>query len=47
MDFDKIVAKYPGDRYQAHLGLLWLLFSGKPFYYFKCKIISYTILDIL
>ena len=22
MDFDKIVAKYPGERYQAHLGLL-------------------------
>ena len=22
MDFDQIVAKYPGERYQAHLGLL-------------------------
>ena len=24
MDFDQIVAKYPGERYQAHLGLLYL-----------------------
>ena len=23
MDFDQIVAKYPGERYQAHLGLLF------------------------
>ena len=22
MDFDQIMAKYPGERYQAHLGLL-------------------------
>ena len=23
MDFDQIVAKYPGERYQAYLGLLF------------------------
>ena len=23
MDFDQIVAKFPGERYQAHLGLLF------------------------
>ena len=23
MDFEQIVAKYPGERYQAHLGLLY------------------------
>ena len=26
MDFDQIVAKYPGGRYQAHLGLLFLFY---------------------
>ena len=26
MDFDQIVAKYPGERYQAHLGLLFLFY---------------------
>ena len=29
MDFDQIVAKYPGERYQAHLGLL-LVIRVKP-----------------
>ena len=24
MDYDQIVAEYPGERYQAHLGLLFL-----------------------
>ena len=29
MDFDKIVGRYPGERYQAHLGLLFHCFLEK------------------
>ena len=45
MDFDKIVAKYPGELYQAHLGLLFFVFFHS-FFFFFCSYYIGT-LDIL